>query len=183
MYGVRELRETDIPLIRSYWLDNEPSYLKSMGVDLKKLPDGKALEAMLEKQMQTPFEAKSSYALIWEMHLPTGDAVPIGHCNVNGIEYGELAYMHLHLWQGDHRKKGIGTELLWKSLPLFFKNLNLKRLYCQPYALNPAPNATLKKLGFRFERRHRTVPGSLNFEQEVNIWYFDREWLVDSQKS
>jgi RimJ/RimL family protein N-acetyltransferase len=95
---------------------------------------------------------------------------PIGHCNVNKIIFGEEAYMHLHLWQNNTRQKGMGATLVKKSIPFFFKNLKLKRLYCEPYALNPAPNKTLEKIGFQLVKEYVTVPGYLNFEQPVKRW-------------
>ena len=58
--------------------------------------------------------------------------------------------MHLHLWNTTHRKKGVGSILIKKSLPLFFKNYQLEYLDCEPYALIPAPNKTLEKIGFQF---------------------------------
>ena len=48
--------------------------------------------------------------------------------------------------------------------------MNLKILYCEPYSLNPAPNHTLKKIGFEFVKENITIPGFLNFEQKVNLW-------------
>lgn len=56
------------------------------------------------------------------------------------------------------------------TLPYFFNKLQLKRLYCEPYALNPAPNKTLEKVGFTFVKEHLTIPGSLNFEQPAKLW-------------
>ena len=51
-----------------------------------------------------------------------------------------------------------------------FDNLLLKKLYCEPYALNPAPNKTVEKIGFTFIKEHISVPGSLNFEQLTKLW-------------
>jgi RimJ/RimL family protein N-acetyltransferase len=64
----------------------------------------------------------------------------------------------------------MGVQLVKKSLPYFFNNLHLKTLYCEPYALNPAPNKTLPKVGFEFVKEYITVPGHLNFEQRVCLW-------------
>jgi RimJ/RimL family protein N-acetyltransferase len=64
------------------------------------------------------------------------------------------------------------------TLPYFFQNFELKNLYCEPYALNPAPNKTLKKIGFQFVKQYVTIPGSLNFEQEVNRWELKFEDFV-----
>ena len=56
------------------------------------------------------------------------------------------------------------------TLPYFFENLKLKKMYSEPYALNPAPNRILKKVGFEFVKEYTTIPGSLNFEQPVKRW-------------
>ncbi len=168
--SVRELTTSDIDLIADYWLKSDPDFMVGMGVDLAKLPSREGLTNMLQAQINLPMEQKQAYALIWEI-----DGKPVGHSNVNGIEYGKQATMHLHLWNSVNRKRGLGSELLIKSLPFYFDNLKLDVLYCEPYALNPAPNKTLEKIGFEFEKRYTTIPGSLNFEQEVNRWKLTRE--------
>ena len=61
------------------------------------------------------------------------------------------------------------------TIPCYFKNLQLKKLICEPYALNPAPHKTLEKLGFQFEKEYVTVPGSINFEQPVKRWVLSFE--------
>ncbi|MBB6612163.1 GNAT family N-acetyltransferase [Pontibacter sp. Tf4] len=168
--SVRELQSEDIPLIADYWLTSEPDFLVGMGVDLAKVPSRGDLTAMLTQQLGLPVNERMSYALIW-----LENDRPVGHSNVNRIEFGEAAYMHLHLWQPALRQRGAGTELIKKSLPFYFENLQLKTLYCEPYALNPAPNKTLAKTGFEFVKRHTTIPGTINFEQEVNRWQLTRE--------
>ena len=170
MLSVRELQEEDIPFIVKYWLKSESSFLISMGVDLAKLPTKSGLTSMLREQIDQSYQGKHSYCIIWEVNKK-----PVGHSNVNKIKFGEEAYMHLHLWDASLRKKGMGAVLVKMTLPYFFRNLELKTLYCEPYALNPAPNKTLEKVGFTFLKRHRTIPGSLNFEQEVNRWALSYE--------
>ena len=168
--SVREIRKEDVELIVKYWLKSDPNFLIGMGVDLSKLPSEEALSNMLLEQIETPIEKKPSYALIWEF-----EGTSVGHSNVNKIEPGNSAYMHLHLWNQMHRRKGMGAQLVHMSLTHFFENLKLNLIYCEPYALNPAPNRTLEKLGFEFEKEHITVPGSINFEQRVNRWKLTRE--------
>lgn len=167
---VREIEERDINLISDYWLKSDSDFLVGMGVDLEKLPKAEFFTKMLMHQISLPNGEKKSYALIWEL-----DGIQIGHSNVNAIEFGKQAKMHLHLWKNDSRKKGMGTALVKKSLPLFFENLQLKKIICEPYALNPAPNKTLQKVGFDFIKKYRTIPGSINFEQEVNQWELTKE--------
>lgn len=163
--NVREMEVEDVPLVVNYWMNAAPDFLVGMGVDLDKMPNNETLTNMLMVQSNTPIKERKSYALIWEM-----DGIPVGHSNVNNIEFAKTAKMHLHLWNAHNRKSGAGLQLIKKSIPLYFKNLQLERLVCEPYAENPAPNKTLKKAGFKFIKKHRTIPGYLNFEQEVNRW-------------
>ncbi|MFI5149729.1 MAG: GNAT family N-acetyltransferase [Bacteroidia bacterium] len=168
--SVREICTADISAITNYWLKAKPDFLLSMGVDASKIPSGEEWNSMLKGQIGQPYREKKSYCLIWE---ETGTA--IGHCNVNPVEFGTQAYMHLHMWNKEKRRTGLGLSLIRLSLPWFFERMNLQKLYCQPYALNPAPNKTIAKAGFEFVKTHQCVPGWLNFEQEVNLWLMTRE--------
>ncbi len=168
--SVREIEQQDIELIANYWLESDPAFMESMGVELSKLPAREFWYEMLRSQLDAPIEDKQSYATIWE-----ADGKAIGHCNVNKIVFGKEAYMHLHIWDKTIRKKGYGEQLVKMSLPYFFNNLNLETIYCEPYALNPAPNKTLAKLGFQLEKEYVTTPGFLNFEQPVTRWKLTRE--------
>ena len=170
----RELEERDIPNIKSYWLDSDPEHLKGMGVDLKKIPSTENLEMMLQNQLKQDYQEKKSYCIIWEI-----DGNAIGHCNVSDIVYGGHANMHLHIWNAKDRKRGCGIELTKMSLPYFFKNLDLDHLICEPFALNPAPNRTLEKLGFEFVKEYETIPGPLNCMQPVRRWLLTREMFEE----
>lgn len=168
--SVREIRESDILPLTDYWMLSDSAHLVSMGVDLAKMPSREELEGMLRQQLAMSYPEKKSYAIIW-----LADEQPVGHSNINKIIFGEEAFMHLHLWNAAHRRQGFGTEFVKLTLPYFFKNYQLKKLLCEPYALNPAPNHTLKKAGFVFTKQYRTIPGSLNFEQEVLRWELTQE--------
>lgn len=168
--SVREIQQTDIDLIAQYWLGSESSFLISMGVDVNKLPTRDQLTKMLLEQIRAPIEKKKSYCIIWQV-----DNRPIGHSNTIPILFGKEAYMHLHLWDIKTRKRGFGAAFVKMTLPYFFQNLQLKKLYSEPYALNPAPNRTLQKAGFEFVKEYTTTPGSLNFEQPVKRWELSYE--------
>ena len=170
---VREIKETDIKFITDYWLSSDPEFLQGIGVDLSKIPSEKDLREMLQNQIQTPIEQKRAYCLIWEI-----DGKAIGHCNTNPTTFGEEAFMHLHIWKPDHRRNGLGIELLKKSIAKFFDDLKLERIYSQPFALNPAPNRTLEKAGFTLVKEYVTTPGSINFEQPVKLWVMEKDNFV-----
>jgi RimJ/RimL family protein N-acetyltransferase len=163
--SVREIEPADIEVLTQYWLSADPLFLSGMGVDVDKVPTRSQWIQMLSEQIKAPLEEKQSYCIIWQL-----DGRSIGHSNARPIVFGEEAYMHLHLWDQPVRKKGLGEELVKMTLPYFFQNLQLKKLYCEPYALNPAPNRTLQKVGFDFVKEYTTIPGPMNFEQPVKRW-------------
>ncbi|MBL4577450.1 MAG: GNAT family N-acetyltransferase [Flavobacteriales bacterium] len=167
---VREIQEGDIQGILSYWLDSDSDHLKSMGVDLEKIPPLEQLQMRLRTQLKQSYKEKVSYCTIWEI-----DGEAVGHCNVSDILYGKTASMHLHMWANENRGKGCGLKLVAMSLPWFFNNLELEYLICEPYALNPAPNKTIERLGFEFVKEYETIPGSLNFMQPVKQWRLSRD--------
>jgi RimJ/RimL family protein N-acetyltransferase len=174
MLSIRKLQHKDIEPLCNYWFNASEQHLLGMGVDIKKLPSREVFILMLNEQLNTPIEQKKAYCIIWQ-----NEGKAIGHSNTNPTKYGEEATMHLHLWESGTRKKGMGAELLKMTLKRFFEDLKLKKLCCEPYALNPAPNKTLEKAGFTFIKEYITIPGSLNFEQPVRRWELTREAFLD----
>ncbi len=166
---VKELSELELESLMDYWYTADADYLKGMGADIVKLPPRADFTNTIARQIQLPYPKKKAFALVWY----DGDQA-IGHTNVNDISFGESAFMHLHLWYPSNRKKGMGSTLVRKSIPFFFEKLQLQTLYCEPYALNPAPNKTLPKIGFEFVKTYRTIPSSITFEQDVNQWKMTR---------
>jgi RimJ/RimL family protein N-acetyltransferase len=176
MLSVREISETDVDLLCDYWLNSDSAFLKSMGADKSKLPDRFSFFEMLKSQIGAAYADKKSYCIIW-----LNDEMPVGHSNVNPINYGVNAFMHLHLWKNDQRNKGFGVKFLKMTLPYFFDRLKLKEIFCQPYAFNEAPNRTLEKVGFEFVKEYMTIPGSINFEQQVKLWVLTRDKFLQIQ--
>jgi RimJ/RimL family protein N-acetyltransferase len=174
--SVREMQLTDIPAVVNYWTTATDAHLTGMGVDLGKMPTAPQFAEMLAKNIQTPVNQRISCCVIWQV-----DGVAVGHSNTNPTRFGEQAFMHLHLWNSDSRRQGLGTGLVRLSLSYYFETLQLKRLFCEPYALNPAPNKTLARVGFEFVKEYVTTPGYINFEQPVKRWMMSRERFVNLQ--
>lgn len=163
--SVRPIHEADFEQIVDYFLKADKAFLVGMGVDIAKLPTRDAWLELLQKEYQHPIEQKSFFYLIWLLN-----DTPVGHSNINKIRFGEEAYMHLHSWNPPNRKKGMGLQFIKMCLPYYFDLFQLKKLYCEPYALNPAPNKTLQKIGFILLESYETTPGWINFHQPVNRW-------------
>ncbi len=168
--SVRKLKIDDFEKIVDYFLNADNDFLVMMGVDTTKLPFKEDWLKLLSEEYQKSIKNKSFFYIIWILN-----GIPIGHSNINKIKFGEEAHMHLHLWRDITRQKGVGFEFIKMSLPNYFKNFKLKRLYCEPCPLNLAPNKILKKLGFNFIKNYNTTPGGINFHQSVNRWCLDYE--------
>ena len=176
--SVREFELSDIDFFVNYWLNAERSHLENMGVDVSKLPTKEEFIKYLATQFENPIEKKESYCIIWQLN-----DVPIGHSNTRPTFFGKDAFMHLHLWNKETRRKGIGYELVKLTLPYFFENLHLKELYCEPYSLNPAPHKTIEKAGFELMYERVTIPGAFNFEQPVKRWHMSYEKYLQLYKA
>lgn len=170
LLSVREIQHKDIQPLSDYWFKSDPEFLVNMGVDLSKMPTREQWEQMLEQQIRQSYKEKQSYCMIWLF-----ENEPVGHSNINRIIFGEEAYMHLHIWKKDNRTKGMGLQFVKLTLPYFFRNMQLKKICCEPYALNPAPNRTMEKLGFDLTKEYVTIPGWINYEQPVKHWELSRE--------
>jgi len=157
-----------LPMV-DYFLGADERSLQAMGVDPKKLPHRDAWLERLLPDLTRPDSLKQTFYLGWDY-----EGSRIGHCNLNPIRYGAEAHVHLHLWDAGARRAGLGTQLLRLSIETFFRRFALQRLYCEPYAHNPAPNRVLTKAGFRWLERYRTTPGLICFEQKVNRYVMKR---------
>jgi RimJ/RimL family protein N-acetyltransferase len=173
MIAVREMKAKDAELIVRYFLDAAPDFLKTMGVDQAKLPPFEDWMKMMQSDLKKPVEEKQFFYVIWMF-----ENKPIGHSSINKIVYGQEAHMHLHLWGAEKRHQGIGTSLLRLSLPYYFRNFKLNELFCEPHALNMAPNKTLEGLGFELVKEYETTPGWLNFHQPVKRWRMTRNGFL-----
>lgn len=162
-----------------YFLDGGDDFLLGMGVDLAKLPEREDwLQAALADHAR-PDHDKRRFYVAWLR----GDE-QVGHSSISHIQPHEVAHVHLHLWRPELRRNGLGSKLVARSLDVYFERFALQRIASEPFADNSAPNRALKKLGFRFLKRYRTVPSGIASEQEVHRWEITRaEWAARRRES
>ena len=170
--SVREITTNEIGTIVDYFINADREFLKGMGADKRKFPKREEWTVLLASDFKKPNSKKEFYYIIWLL-----DGQPVGHSNINQIEFGTRATLHLHLWQPAKRKKGLGEEFLKMTLPYYFKHFKLEKIICEPNSENVAPNSVLKKLDFEFIRSYDTTPGWINFHQKVNRYELKREAL------
>ena len=161
------LSETD--LVIDYFLNATPAYLNSLGVDPARVPERAQWQARFEHQFALPIEQRSVLLVLWELN-----GEPTGFSSSDKIKFGEEAFMHLHVLHPERRQQGNGAIFVRQTASVYFDMLKIKRLFCEPYALNTAPNRTLQAAGFKYIKTHETVPGPMNFHQPVTRWMIER---------
>ena len=175
--NIRPLESADFGLIANYFSSADAKALRKMGVEPSKLPMMIEWHDILSEDLTRSERYKKLYYLIWEI-----DGIPVGHSNLNQISYGKEAFLHFHIWYPDYRRKGYGKYFLKESLNTYFPKFQLKKLLCEPYALNLAPNKTLASVGFSFIKEYEPKAGWINFPQKVSRWVLNREiWLAKSR--
>lgn len=168
--STREMTPTDAERVVDYFSNSDEGYLKGMGAEKSKLPPREDWVAAIQAELDKPFEEKQLYYVIWEVE---GEA--IGHSNINNFTFGKEAFMHLHIWQKENRRFGNGLQLIKQTIPKYFKNFQLERLRCEPFAGNPAPVKLLEQAGFEFVEIYETTPSIICFPQEVRRFEMSKE--------
>lgn len=170
VFRVEALKTKYITELVNYWLNSDQEYLRNIGVDTNKIPSANGFQKKFLDEIMTPRADKKSMLLFWKK-----EDTPIGHCNLNEIEYGKTANLHLHIWNQADRKTGAGTYLLNESVALFFINLKLEKIYCEPIASNAAANKILEKLGFSFIQKIRKASSNVAEVHDLNQWVISKE--------
>jgi RimJ/RimL family protein N-acetyltransferase len=166
---VREMTASETGIIIDYFQNATPEFLETLGVDPTRFPPENFWRERMLGQIDLPVERRAAVLAVW-----LSDGRPVGFSTADTIRFGEQANMHLHVTETERRNTGIGAACVHLTVDLYFERLKLKRLFCEPYAFNAAPNRTLQKAGFKYLKTYMTVPGPLNFHQAVNRWVVER---------
>lgn len=167
--AVREMLLSEVGIRIAYFHDASDEYLRALGVDRARLLSPAAWRAFYEADYARPLQERENYSLVWLL-----DGQIVGFSSADQITFGEQAFMHLHILQASRRRSGLGTQFVKLSAAHYFRALQLQRLYCQPNALNTAPNRTLQDAGFRYVfTRDGMAPSAMNFPQLITRWVLD----------
>jgi len=167
--AVREMPLSDVGIRIRYFHEASDDYLLALGVDRALLPTPETWQSFHERDYERPLTERENYALLWEL-----DGRVVGFSALDHIVFGEEAFMHLHIVEQSWRRRGLGATFVKLSASRYFEVFALKQLYCEPNALNVAPNRTLQRAGFTYLFSHETIPGPINFRQVTTRWVLER---------
>jgi RimJ/RimL family protein N-acetyltransferase len=168
-FSVREMALSEVAIRIGYFHEASDDYLLALGVDRALLPTPEAWRSFHERDYGRPLTERENYSLLWEL-----DGRAVGFSSLDHIVFGQEAFMHLHIVEPSWRHRGLGTNFVRLSASKYFDLFALKHLYCEPNALNVAPNRTLQRAGFTYLFSHETVPGPINFRQVTTRWVLER---------
>jgi RimJ/RimL family protein N-acetyltransferase len=166
---VREMQLSEVSMRINYFHDASDEHLGLLGVDRSLLPTRQAWRTFYEEDYARPVRDRVNYSLVWQR----GEQV-VGFSSTDRIDFGNEAFMHLHIVGAELRNTGLGTQFVRLSAQAYFEGLELERLFCEPNAFNVAPNRTLQRAGFRYLFTHHAQPSSINFPQVTTRWVLDR---------
>jgi RimJ/RimL family protein N-acetyltransferase len=132
------------------------------------LPTRQAWRTFYEEDYARPIRDRVNYSLVW-----LRDGQVVGFSSTDRIDFGNEAFMHLHILEEGLRSAGLGTQFVKLSVRAYFAALELRQLFCEPNAFNVAPNRTLQRAGFRYLFSHEAQPSSINFPQITTRWVLD----------
>jgi RimJ/RimL family protein N-acetyltransferase len=167
--AVREMELPEVGIRIGYFHDASDEYLRMLGVDRSLLPTRQAWQAFYEEDYARPLCDRINYSLVWLQ-----DERVVGFSSTDHIEFGNEAFMHLHVVDEELRGSGLGSRFVRLSARAYFDALELNRLFCEPNAFNVAPNRALQRAGFRYLFTHEAQPSSINFPQVTTRWVLDR---------
>jgi RimJ/RimL family protein N-acetyltransferase len=166
---VREMQLAEVDLRINYFHGSSDDYLRRLGIDRARLLTPEAWRSFYEADYARPLSERENYLVVWEL-----DGRTVGFSSADHIVFGREAFMHLHIVEPELRREGLGAEFVTRSAEMYFRVLELERLFSEPNAFNTAPNRTLQRAGFRYLFTHEAVPGPMNFLQVTNRWVMDR---------
>jgi len=166
---VREMQLSEVDIRINYFHDASDEYLRMLGVDRALLPTRDAWRAFYEEDCARPIQHRVNYSLVWECN-----GVVVGFSSTDRIDFGNEAFMHLHILAARRRSTGLGARFVRMSTRAYFEILELNRLFCEPNAFNVAPNRTLQRAGFHYLFTHEAQPSSINFPQVTTRWVLQR---------
>jgi RimJ/RimL family protein N-acetyltransferase len=144
--SVRDVRESDIPMILNYWFRSPPGYLEEMGVDPAKMPTEAGMEKMLREKVDENKKLPSSKL---SAVIICYDGQAIGMHTINQLVEGDHGIFHAHICNPEFRRRGLGMLSYPKACRIFIDRFNLKRIVFKTPVGNIGPIRVKEKLGIR----------------------------------
>jgi RimJ/RimL family protein N-acetyltransferase len=144
--SIRDLSESDIPLVLDYWFRSPPGFIESLGVDFKKMPQEQEMALNLIEKCRT--NAKLPVSKLNALIITYQDQ-PIGMHTLFPLTEGDFGIFHAHIWKPEMRKRGLARYTYPRACLEFMNRFNLKRILFKTPVQNSGAIKVKEKLGIR----------------------------------
>jgi RimJ/RimL family protein N-acetyltransferase len=169
---LRDFSHRDIDLIIAYWYGMDESALRRMGVLASRLPSQDLRRLFFTEMIDNSLTRDSSFIFMIDL-----DHHPAGYYLINNIRHQRHCQQHLHIFDSEHRHKGLATSLLFEMMTLVFDLGDFDKIISEPSAQNKPVNAVLRRCGFapcrQYYKPSQGICGSMN----VNRYEATRDQL------
>jgi hypothetical protein len=101
------MRLSEVSIRIDYFHDASDDYLRVLGVDRTLLPTREAWRAFYEEDYARPIRDRVNYSLVWQLNGRV-----VGFSSTDRIDFGNEAFMHLHVVEAGLRSSGLGTQFV-----------------------------------------------------------------------
>ena len=170
--AIRDVEESDIETLVSYWHDSDPAYLASLGVNLAKLTSREQTRARFLSSLPGAQENPERATFV-----VTADGRPVAYTNLNFRSMDEV-YVHFHTLERGALVKGLVYFLFPEMLKIFFRRFPITRLIMQTSPENENINRFLGRFGLTPRRAYLSTPDGMARAGEFNVYEIDRAAAV-----
>lgn len=141
--SVRELAESDVAAIVTYWHESPPDYLESMGADANKLTARTQTEEKFRAALPSAPEPRRHIAIAVEL----GSRL-VAYTNAY-LDDERRGHAHVHILDPEVRRTGLGSALFVRILTLYFDHYDLRALVFQTHPDSTGINRLLQGFGLK----------------------------------
>jgi RimJ/RimL family protein N-acetyltransferase len=165
---IRNVEEGDVETLVSYWHDNDPAYLKSLGVDVSKLAAREVTRSrFLSSLPDAPGPRERATFVV------TADGQLVAYTNLNFKSLDEV-YVHVHTLARSSLAKALVYALFPRMVKIFFESYPITRLTMQTSPENQNINRFLTSFGLTPERVYIESPDGMARPGEFNVYDIPR---------
>jgi histidinol-phosphate aminotransferase len=174
---LRGIQESDVPRLVGYWHETELDYLRSLGVDLRKLGPREETERRFRASLQPPALDGGRVTLVAESHWEV-----LAYSNLN-IRSAKRAVAHFHVLKPGLYSKAAAYLLFPHVIEAFFASFPGPTITMETAPENKAIHRLLQSFGLVPQRCFLEQPDGMARSGEFDVYEIARAALPEMKRS
>ena len=174
---IRDIEESDLESLLSYWHETDPAYLASIGVNLEKLVSREVTRSRFLASIPGAPEPRERATFV-----VTSDGRLVAYTNLNFKSMDEV-YVHMHTLVRSPLAKALTYHLFPEMIKILFKCFPITHLNIQTSPENTNINRFLAKFGLVPRRAYLETPDGMARPGEFNIYQIPRAAVDQIKRS